>query len=290
MSHVEIRASQGPQAAPAGLVRTRRHQYVRAPVPIEFPCEERWEDAVPETKRHLENRTNLYLMLRGALAGDALGSDQFVYWDATDPRKSLAPDLFVKRGSEALSFDTWKVWERGAPDLAVEIVSPFDHRDAVWDDKIARYRACGVGEVVRFDAQDRMQPVRIWDRVDEDLVERAPGSPDLHECATLGLWWVVVSSPFGPQLRLARDREGKELLPTPDEARLAAERERATAERERAVAEHERAVAEHGRAVAEQERQREANERASAERERDAALAEIARLRAELTRGGGPRD
>ncbi len=37
------------------------HLYVRPPEPIEFPAEEPWEEKVGEIKRHLENRTALYL-------------------------------------------------------------------------------------------------------------------------------------------------------------------------------------------------------------------------------------
>src|SRR5690348_14574526 len=98
-------------------------RYVREPQPIEFPSEEPWEAHVPETKRHLEVRTALYLLLLDALGSDTVGSDQFVYWDARDPRKNLAPDVFVKLGTRVETFDNWKVWQHGAPDLAIEIVS-----------------------------------------------------------------------------------------------------------------------------------------------------------------------
>lgn len=289
MAHVESGAhAESPVSRPEP-VRIGRQRYVRVPTPIHFPSEESLEDAVSETKRHLEVRTTLYLLMRDALAGHAVGSEQFMYWDAADPQKCLSPDVFVKRGSSDALFDTWKVWERGAPDLAVEIVSASDRRDQDWGDKMLRYRASGIGEVVRFDPLDRMHPVRIWDRVEGDLVERAPGSADLHECAALGLWWVVVPSPFGPQLRLARDREGQDLLPTPDEERLRLATELAEERKARALAEHERSLAEHARQreaeARHQEaeaRRREADARSNAERERDAALAELAALRAQL--------
>ncbi len=277
------------------------HSYVRAPAPIHFPSEESPEEHVSETKRHLEARTILYLLLKDAFAGQAIGSDQFVYWDASDPRKCLSPDLFVKLGAREQSFDIWKVWERGAPDIAVEIVSASDHRDADWGDKMARYLASGIGEVVRFDPLDRKQPVRVWDRIEGDLVERAPESTRLRECVALGLWWVVVSSAeYGPQLRLARDREGRDLLPTPDEQRMRLAEELAEERKARSAAEHERLLAEHAhkreaearkreagaRKRAEKEKVREAAAKEKAERERDAALAEVERLRAALARAG----
>jgi len=273
---------------------------------------------VPETKRHLEARTTLYLLLKDALAGAAIGSDQFVYLDAGDPRKCLAPDVFVKLGARETTFDNWKIWERGAPDVAVEIVSASDHGDAAWAVKLERYQASGIREVVRFDQADEAQPIRVWDRVEGELLERAPESGDLRECLTLGLWWVVVPSEYGPMLRLARDRNGTQLLPTPSEDRLRLADELAAERRARTVAEHQRMLEQHARTLAEEARTRAENERMlaenertraenertlaedklrAAERERDEALAEVERLRAaererlraELARARGAR-
>jgi Uma2 family endonuclease len=283
--------------------------YVRAPKPIHFPSEESLEEAVSETKRHLEARTTLYLLLKDAFAGTSIGSDQFVYSDANDPRKCLSPDVFVKLGARDEAFDSWKVWERGAPDLAVEIVSTSDRRDLDWADKMLRYQASGIREVVRFDPANEALPIRVWDRIDEDLVERAPDSTHLRECAALGLWWVVVPSAFGPMLRLARDRNGNELLPTPGEERrrlaeelaeerkartlaeherLLADHARTLADHARTLAEHERLLADHARTLAEHERvlmeQKLREEKEARARERDAAATEIARLQAELAK------
>jgi hypothetical protein len=179
---------------------------------------------VPETNRHLELRTALYLIVKRAFARTAtVGSDQFVYYDPTTAKKKLAPDVFVRLGAPHQLFDSWKVWERGAPDLAVEIVSPSDEPEEAWEEKAARYRASGIREVVRFDPNDSEAPIRVWDLVDGDLVERAPDDPNLRMCEALDLWWmVVVDKKLGPMLRLTRDREGKDLLPTDKEAEAAA--------------------------------------------------------------------
>jgi hypothetical protein len=199
---------------------------------------------VSETKQHLEARTTLYLSLKDALAADhAIGSQQFLYWDAANPERNLLPDVFVKRRCADWLFDNWKVWEHAAPELAVEILSPLDPRDQDWDDKMARYRASGIGEVVRFDPASQMQPVRIWDRIEGDLVERSRDGADLMECAALGLWWAVVPSDFGPQIRLARDREGNDLLLTPNEDLLRLRAELAKVRAARARMEEERLLA-----------------------------------------------
>lgn len=274
------------QAASAPAFSYGNHHYVRALRGIHFPSEDRPEEHVSETKRHFHARTTLFLLLEEALAaaGAAVGSDQFVYWDAGEPKKCLSPDVFVKLGSKDQDFDSWKTWKRGAPDLAVEIVSDSDRGDAEWESKLERYQASGIGEVVRFDAEDAKAPLRVWDSVDGELIERAPTSGTLHECAALGLWWVIVPSDLGALLRLARDRDGQQLLPTPTEERFQLAEELARERKARTIAEHERMLAEHARADAERDRIAADEARAAAERARDAATAEVDRLRAELAR------
>jgi hypothetical protein len=205
----------------------RGHQYLRPPEPVYFPDSEE----VPETRHHLECRTALFLILKHALAAIAtVGSEQFVYWDPTTAKKMLAPDAFVRLGVPDHVFRTWKTWKGGAPDVAVEIVSHSDEPEPDWNDKLERYRACGIREVVRFDAEDRENPIRIWDAVSGDLVERDPKQdPDSCASEALGAWWVVVDEPkVGRMLRLSRDRDGRELWPLPEEA-ARAEKERVEA-------------------------------------------------------------
>jgi hypothetical protein len=226
-----------PQETPLDV---RRHRYRRAPEPVHFPVSEKR----PVTKDHLERRAALYESVKRALAGEAtIGADQFVYYDPTTPRKCLAPDFFVRLGAPDRTFEIWKTWERGAPELGVEIVSAFDARGPVWEEKLARYRAAGFGEVVAFDAKDQEAPIRVWDMVSGDLVERSEDDPDLRRCEALGLWWVVVKDPMhGPMLRLARDREGAKLLLTYREAEAKAHeeaREAAAKAREAAAKAHE---------------------------------------------------
>ena len=106
-------------------------------------------------------------------------------------------------------------------------------------------------------------------------------------------------------LRLARDREGQHLLPTPAEDRVRLSAELQEERRARTVVEHERMLAEQEKALAEQERTRaelkareeaearalaeqralgEAAARRRSEEERDALAAEVERLRRELAR------
>jgi hypothetical protein len=199
-------------------------RYVREPEPIVFPE----EAEVPEGKRHLVLRTFLFRLLQFALgSAHSVGSDQFVYWNARDARQSLSPDVFVKLGVPDTSFGSWKTWENGgAPELAVEIISPNEGDGVAWEVKTARYHEIGVKELVRFDLEaPEGQRLRVWDRVREDLVEREIGG-DRTPCLTLGLNWIVSpveGEPVG--LRLIDD-EGQ-LLEVPEEAEA---RARAAAE------------------------------------------------------------
>lgn len=202
-----------------------RFSYKRSPEPLHFPVEHN----VPESKRHLKLRTLLYQIFEHALSDRAcLGSEQVVYWNAANPKKSLAPDVFVRLGSPDVVFDSWKTWKRGTPDLAVEIVSDSDSGEAEFESNLARYRELGIRELVRFEPDAAVgQQLRIWDRIQEDLVERQLDGNRI-ESRTLGLWWVVLAdAELQGQLRLSEDAEGLQLLPTAAEAEL---RARASAE------------------------------------------------------------
>jgi Uma2 family endonuclease len=166
-------------------------RYVRAPEPIVFPEEEE----VPEGLPHLLARTFLFQLLRFALGpAHSVGSDQFVYWLATNPNRKLAPDVFVRLHVPQTPFGSWKTWEQGGPpDLAVEIVSPDEGgtKALPWVEKLARYAEVGVKELVRFDPQAAAgERLRAWDRVREDLLERVIAD-DRTPCLALGLNWVV---------------------------------------------------------------------------------------------------
>ena len=179
-----------------------------------------------ESTRHSCLCTLLRLILRHDLGdGHSVGSDQFVYFDASNAGKKCAPDAFVKLGVPHSMFDSWKVWEHGAPELAVEILSPSGSPEKLsWKENVARYQAIGVRELVAFDVEaEGGVRLRAWDRIENDLVEREI-TGDKTPCLTLALHWVIVPAvaPSGQALeaalRLARDPEGRDLVPTAAEA------------------------------------------------------------------------
>ena len=170
---------------------------------------------MPESKRHLEQRTLLYQVLELAFGNrGAIGCDQFVYWDRNDPRLCLAPDAFVCLGETNDLFPGWKVWERAIPQVAVEIVSESDERARGWETKLERYRRLGVTELVRFDSVAALQPLRIWERIGEDLVERELSAPCAASRALPGFWLAVEQAGVGLALRLSHDAQGVQLFPS----------------------------------------------------------------------------
>ena len=193
-------------------------RYVRAPLPVHFPV----EAEVPESKRHLLLRTLVYQFLDPAFAHvGAIGCDQFVYWDPTDPGACLAPDAFVRFGEPDDLFSSWKAWERGAPHVAVEIISETDRGQAIWQDKLQKYRRLGVAELVSFDPESGEPPLRVWDQVDGDLVERQLAEQCAESRVLPGFWLTIDQPGLGSTLRLSHDARGERLFLTQAEALVA---------------------------------------------------------------------
>jgi Uma2 family endonuclease len=199
-------------------------RHVREVRPLHFPDSEPEDEKVVEGREHFRQRTLLFEVLRHNFGDRAtVGCDQYVYFNARDPRVNCAPDVFLKLDRPDADFRSWKTWERGVPELAVEIVSPTENAGADWTAKLERYHELGVRELVRFDPEEMR--LRIWDRIEDDLVERVVEG-QRSPCVTLGLWWTPWREEIS-YLRLA-NAEG-ELLPTPLDAekkKLAAEKKK----------------------------------------------------------------
>ncbi len=212
-----------PRPKDEQAVTIGRFRYVRAPRPLHFP-----ESAqVPETRLHEELCALLRALLRHAFAAEhSVGGDQFIYWDPTDPRACLAADAFVRLGQPDSQFRTWRVWERGAPELAIEILSDSD-ADSL-DVKLHKYARLGVRELVCFDPESATPRLRVWDRLGSDLVERELAAGAAASNVLPG-YWVVVNGAHGPCLRLSHDDAGQALFPTPAEAEAQARQAEARA-------------------------------------------------------------
>ncbi|MBX3260065.1 MAG: Uma2 family endonuclease [Labilithrix sp.] len=275
-------------------LRARSLQHVRPVVPLDFPSSEPEHERMGQGARHYLLCKALYEILRAAVGDDGTVScDAFVYFDAANPDRKLAPDGAVKLGVPQHLFDSWKTWERGTPELAFEILSPSDAPERwTFDEKLRRYRALGVSELVVFHTDGEPgRRLRVWDRIDDDLVERVVVD-ERTPCLTLDAFLLVAPvDELDTGVRLARDADGRELVPTAQEATRLAEaarlreanareeeaRARKLAETERLREANAREAEAAARAHAEAERLREANAREEEARARK--LAETERLR-----------
>jgi hypothetical protein len=264
--------------AAAPPVTISRPRYLETPQPIVFPSEE----LVPETQLHLELRTLLYLLLQDYLGLSAtVCSEQFVYYAANDPKQCVAPDVFVRLMPPDEDIVVWKTWERGAPDVAVEIVSHSDTPELPWQEKLVRYACLGTRQVVRFDPKAlEGSRLRIWDRVSETLAEREITN-DCAPSGVLNLTWVVAPTDSRvATLRIATDEAGKHLVLTQAQARQLAEAQKQAETQARQLAEAQKQAEAQARQLAEAQKQVEAQARLLAE-------ARVRELEAELKRRGG---
>jgi Uma2 family endonuclease len=238
--------SGGARIDDVSTVRASSLRHVRPIQPLRFPEQEQEPERMGQGRRHLHLCIALYEMLRAACVPEhTVGADQFVYFDAADPKRCLAPDAFVTLGVQDHDFDSYLVWEEGTPDVAFEVLSPSDTPERwPFEEKLGRYHAVGVRELIVFhvDAEPG-ERLRVWDRIDNDLVERVV-TGDKTPCLTLGLTLLVGPLDGYPaSLRLSRDPEGLDLVLTASEGCRAEEaaKEAATAGRAEEAAARRRA-------------------------------------------------
>lgn len=191
-------------------------RHVRPVQPLRFPASEPEWEKMPESRRHARLCKALFEMLRSLCCPEStVGWDQFVYYDATDPRRKLAPDGFVKLSVPDHDFDSYLVWEEGTPELAFEILSPSDTPERwTFKEKLRRYHALGVRELIvaNVDAKPGKR-LRAWDRIQHDLVERVV-TGDRTPCLTLGVTARIGHVDVYPvALRIARDEAGRSPRP-----------------------------------------------------------------------------
>ncbi len=221
-------------------------QHVRPVRPLTFPVSDPPDEHLAKSLRHWELCAVLGFLLRGVtVPRHSYGADQFVYWNPREPERCLAPDAFVKLGVPFEFVDNWKTWERGVPELAVEILSASDTPER-WalSEKLERYHELGVRELVCFDLDAARTGegacLRVWDLLDGDLVERVIEG-DRTVCLALSApkvaptfeWTIGEAGDHPAALRLLRDGV---LVLLDRERLLEAERGRAEAERERDAA------------------------------------------------------
>ncbi|CAN5319329.1 hypothetical protein BH09MYX1_BH09MYX1_04930 [soil metagenome] len=261
-------------------------EHVRPPRPLRFSeSDPEWD--MGQSTRHFKLCVFLWEMLRRAGGPSVtVGADNFVYFDAANDTsaKKCAPDAFVKLGVPDADFNSWKTWEKGTPELCVEILSPSDTQEPITlTQKLERFHSMGVREVVCLDV-DAAEGARLraWDRIEGDLVERVVKA-DRTPCLTLERWFHV--GPLGGQpvaLVVADDEAGHARVLTNEGAVAALEdalrraEEHAAAAEEHAAAAAERVAAAEAQLACSQDMATEATLRA------EKAEARLAQLEASL--------
>jgi Uma2 family endonuclease len=253
---------------------------------IEYP--ESDGKPMAETELHLEWMIDLRNRLKYRYRDQwvYVGCNMLLYFEEGNPRKSVAPDVFVVKECNPRIRRTFKTWEeQRVPNVVFEITSDSTRRE---DEqfKPQTYARIGVKELFLYDPTgDYLDPMLQGFRFGRGRRSRIrPDASGALACRQLGLQLRLDNG----DLRMFDAPTGKP-LPTAEEdadARADAAARRADAAARRAKAERARAQEEQARADAERARAQEEQARADAERAaREAAEAELRRLREKLDRG-----
>ncbi|MDR3636681.1 MAG: Uma2 family endonuclease [Isosphaeraceae bacterium] len=213
-----------------------------APAEVEYP--ESDGKPMAETPVHRDNMIALIDVLRVRFAGDPMiyvSGNMFLYFERGNPRKCVAPDVFVARARADVRRRVYKTWEEGGrgPELVIEVTSP-STRDEDMEEKLALYRdTLRVPEYFLFDPLHEYldPPLRGYRLVGgqyeaiEPVDERLPS-------AVLGLHFeageTLLGFEAGERLLRLYDPVSAQTLLTSPEARAVAERAWEDAEQGRA--------------------------------------------------------
>ncbi len=172
--------------------------------------------------------------------GVYINGDQFFAWIPEKPLVRVSPDIFlIDDPPEPPRPSSWQTWKSGhrPPRFAVEIVSGEDRQIRIWrkdyDDAPAKYAQLGTRELVIFDpeaAAGRSQrpervALQLYRREVDGFVRVHSGDAPIYS-QELQIWLFVRREGEVARLRLARDADLRDLVPTAAE-RAEAEHRRA---------------------------------------------------------------
>jgi len=211
---------------PAGLVRADgarvdwSHWFLTDEDDVGESCEH------GETSRLLLSCLEMLARERG-WAKRMIGGNQFFAWRADEPLVRVSPDLYVLEDPPARPWPTmWQTWLPGHPPplVAVEIVSRDWRKD--YEDAPAKYWQLGCAELVVFDpeaalgvagAAERV-PLQVYRRDTDGVYVRAECGAGPVSCLGIGAFLVSVRAGQSVRLRVARDANGLDLVPSVAEA------------------------------------------------------------------------
>jgi len=224
-----------------------------------------------ETGRHVFELLRLLATLMAWYGDEPLvlvGSNQFLYYEEGNPRKSVAPDLYLTKGIlKEPPRNTYRLWVEGLPPtFVIEVTSPKTRREDQVK-KRAIYEQMGVAEYVLYDPfgeylRPPLQALRLGPSGYEPMAQDRDGA---FLSDALGLRLVLE----GGRLQFYDQTSGQKLLNPPEQAELEREQARVAADQARVATEQarlalERAGTEARRAEAEAGARRAAEAEAAA--------------------------
>ncbi|HWE62691.1 MAG TPA: Uma2 family endonuclease [Chloroflexota bacterium] len=215
---------------------------------------DRWPESdgkpMAENATNRIQMTNLIFCLEQALAPRVrfcVGGNQMMYYDITDRRKHLSPDVYVALDVAPGIREKWQTWREGGlfPQVAFEITSDSTVKEDLGS-KRALYARLGVEEYYVFDPAGELRPAfQCFWRQDGHLLpvpvsDQRLYSPLLElELRVVDSWLRVIDPATG--LPIPTPEEERQAHWAAEQARLVAEQARQEAESARQEAE-ERAV------------------------------------------------
>ena len=210
-----------------------------APAVAEVSYPESDGQPMAETDVHRDLMTDLILTLREYFRADPhvyISGNLFLYYQEGQPRRVVAPDVFVVQGVPNHQRRIYKLWEEGAPPAVVFEFTSRSTRNEDLRTKYDLYARLGVTEYFLFDPLgEYLRPPCRGYRLDQDHYRPlSPAEDGSLWSAVLGL----ALHPRGEQLRLY-DPARRRWFPTPAEKEAAwrAAEERAQLAEERASVE-----------------------------------------------------
>jgi Uma2 family endonuclease len=153
-----------------------------------------------------------------------IGADAFFAWKPEEPKVRVSPDVYLLDDRPPGPLPrSWQTWRPGVkpPRLAVEIVSVDTSKD--YDDAPERYAALGCGELVIFDPGAVQEPepgrvsLTVYRREPDGLFAKTYEGEGPAFSAAINAWFVSRVVKGEPRVRLARDAEGNDLVPSSTE-------------------------------------------------------------------------
>jgi hypothetical protein len=240
-----------------------------------------WEDDMgqpPEQTEVVDNFKSAVTVLSEERSWQKvrIGVDEFFAWVKEEPLVRISPDLSLMDDPPPPPYPRmWQTWEPGInpPRFALEVVSDEWQKDYLHNP--TKYDQLGTSELVIFDPvaargqtrSPRRSALEVYRRGEDGSFTRIYQGSGPVESRELGIWLVVWFDRDMAWLRLSRDPEGKELIPTLAEAQVLEQIARRRAEQKQAEERAARQAAEQKqaeeRAARQAAEQKQAEERAA---------------------------